>query len=162
MGWRANCGAVSISRFNRFLVVKKFLQLSFLPVSSSLGLLILRLLFGGGILGLHGWSKIMNWGQMSEGFPDPLGMGSPVSLAFAILAEVVAAALIVLGLCTRWAALGLAFTMGVAFFMVHGGALSGEGSGEMAAVYGVAFLVLFLTGAGKISIDAKLNAGAAS
>jgi uncharacterized membrane protein YphA (DoxX/SURF4 family) len=47
--------------------------------------------------------------------------------------------------------------MGVAFFMVHGGKLSGDGSGEMAVLYALAFLVTLVAGAGRYSIDRKLG-----
>ena len=60
--------------------------------------------------------------------------------------------LIVLGLWTRWAALVLAFTMGVAFFVVNGAAFA---KGELAWLYLGGYLVLFVAGAGKLSLDKK-------
>jgi len=135
----------------------RYLNLSAIPKSSNLALLLLRLGFGAYILYFHGLAKLLGWSDMFKSFPDPLGIGSPVSLGFTIAAELLMAALLVVGLFTRLAALSLAFTMGVAFVMVHGAKFSGDGSGELAFVYGIAFLVLFLAGAGKYSLDSKLG-----
>jgi putative oxidoreductase len=61
--------------------------------------------------------------------------------------------LLIAGLFSRFAALMLAVTMGTAFFFVHKSALVGANSGELAMVYLTAYVTLFLTGAGKISVD---------
>lgn len=135
----------------------KFLQFSFIPKGHDLSLLFLRVSFGSYMLVFHGLPKLMGWSKMNAGFPDPLGIGSSVSLGFTIGAELVMAALVVLGLFTRFASLALVFTMGVAFFIVHGGNLSGENSGEMAFLYGLAFMVTLVAGGGRFSIDRKLG-----
>ncbi len=137
--------------------MNKFLRLSFLPQSRDLALLLLRIGFGGYMLIFHGWGKLMGWSKLSGGFPDPLGVSSPVSLGLTIFAEVLMAALLMIGLYTRLSALILTFTMGVAFFMVHGGQLAGEGNGELAAIYGIAYLALIFTGGGKFSVDQKMG-----
>jgi putative oxidoreductase len=137
--------------------MKKLLHLDFLPRSTDFGLLILRLTFGFGLLYLHGWDKLMKFGELRGKFPDPLGVGSPASLTLTVFGEVVCMALIVLGLYTRLAALVGAITMAVAFFIVHGGKLSGQGNGELAAAYLAGFLVLFIAGAGRYSVDAKIG-----
>ncbi|HEX2853211.1 MAG TPA: DoxX family protein [Opitutaceae bacterium] len=136
----------------------KLLHLDFLPRSGDLGLLVLRLTFGAGLLYLHGWGKLTDFGNLRLKFPDPLGVGSMPSLTLAVFAEVICAGLIVLGAYTRLAALAGAITMGVAFFLVHGGKLSGPGSGELACAYLAAFAALFVAGAGRYSLDAKLGA----
>lgn len=131
------------------------LRLPFIPRSTDLGLLLLRLWTGLAMLVLHGWGKLTNYSTLTESFPDPLGIGNAASLAFAVFAEVVCSVLIIAGAFTRLAALSLLFTMGVAWLMVHGGALSGPESGELAAVYLVAYAVLFVAGAGHYSVDRK-------
>ncbi len=137
--------------------VKKLLNLSSIPTNSDLGLLILRLGFGIGMLALHGLSKLQGYGEMMTKFPDPLGIGSQASLTLAVFAEFVCAGLLAVGLFTRFAALNLAITMSVAFFLVHKAALSGEGSGEMALVYLLGYVTLFFTGAGRFSLDKALG-----
>jgi putative oxidoreductase len=140
--------------------MKKFLQLDFLPRSSDLALLLLRLIFGGAMLVLHGWGKLMNFSKMSATFADPLGVGTSTSLVLAIIGEVLAPALLVVGACTRLAALVCAITMGVAFFIVHSAQLSGPDSGEMSFLYLVPYVALLIAGGGRFSLDAKLGARA--
>lgn len=137
--------------------MKKLLHLSFLPKSADVALLVLRLAFGLSLLVLHGWGKLQRFSELSEKFPDPLGLGHSASLACAILAEVVGSALVVLGLFTRLGALVCAFTMGVAFFMVHQLKLKGPGNGEDALVFLAAFVALFVAGGGRYSVDAKIG-----
>lgn len=137
--------------------MNKFLTLSFLPKSQDIALLILRVGFGAYMLVFHGWGKLMGWSKLSGGFPDPLGVSSPVSLSLTVFAEVGAAAFLILGLYTRLSAVILTFTMAVAFFMVHGGKFAGDGNGELAFIYGLVFLALVFTGGGRFAIDRKLG-----
>ncbi|HEV2437078.1 MAG TPA: DoxX family protein [Verrucomicrobiae bacterium] len=122
-------------------------------VPTSLGLLVLRLFFGLTMLWHHGLDKLEKFNTLSSGFPDPLGVGHKVSLALTLFAEVVAAALLAAGLLTRFAALVLAFEMGVAFTQIHKMALGGPMPGEFAFIYLGAYLTLLLAGGGKISLD---------
>ena len=135
--------------------MQKFLRLEFIAQSPDLGLLVLRLWLGGSMLWLHGWGKLMSLFAGKTSFADPLGFGEIPSFLLVILAEVVCSVLLVLGLGTRLAALALAFTMGVAFFVVHGAKFSGLGNGELAWIYLVGYVVLFVAGAGKFSLDKK-------
>ncbi len=137
--------------------MNKFLSLSFLPKSQDVTLLILRVGFGTYMLIFHGWGKLIGWSDKSGGFPDPLGVTSPVSLAFTGLAEVFVAAFLIVGLFTRLSAVILTSTMAVAFFMVHDGKFAGAGNGELAFVYGLAFLALIFSGGGRFSLDQKLG-----
>ncbi|MEM9016855.1 MAG: DoxX family protein [Verrucomicrobiota bacterium] len=122
---------------------------------SSIGLLIFRVLTGGMMLIAHGWPKLAGFSKMSGGFPDPLGVGSPLSLTLAVFAEVVCSLAIILGAFTRVAAIPLLITMLVAAFLVH--AADPFNKKEFALLYAIPFFVLILTGAGKLSIDGKLK-----
>jgi len=135
-----------------------FAQFNFLPHSFDLGLLTLRLWLGLSLALLHGWGKLTGFSAMSDKFPDPLGVGSPASLAMTVFGEFVCGALLALGLFTRFAAAVLVITMGVAFFVMHGASLKmGPGSGELAFVYLAGFVTLFLAGPGRFSLDAQLS-----
>ena len=138
----------------------KFLHLNFLPRSSDTALLILRLWHGGALLLLHGWSKLVNFSSMAPNFGDPIGIGKTPSLALAVFAEVICAALLVAGLFTRMAALVAAINLGVAFWFAHGAKLSGPGNGELAFLFLGVYVALFAAGGGKFSLDAKLGAKA--
>lgn len=135
--------------------MRKILTLEFIPANADLGLLVLRVWLGASMLLLHGWGKLLNLLQGKLGFADPLGIGEVPTLLLAILAEVVAAALLVAGCFTRWAALLLAATMAVAFFLTHDMKLKGLGNGELAFIYLAGFVLLAATGAGKYSVDKK-------
>ncbi|MCK5426976.1 MAG: hypothetical protein KAJ34_04720, partial [Thermodesulfovibrionia bacterium] len=52
----------------------------------SIGLFILRLAVGSMMLVSHGWGKLIHFGEKAAVFPDPFGLGSPISLSFAIFA----------------------------------------------------------------------------
>lgn len=117
------------------------------------GLLVLRVWLGLSMLLLHGWPKVQGMAAMSSSFPDPLGVGSALSLNLAIFSEVLCALLLVAGLAARLALVPLVVTMAVAFLAVHGGALTGEGSGEMAFLYLGGFVALLVAGPGRYSLD---------
>ena len=133
--------------------MQKFLRLEFIASSTDAGLLVLRLWLGVSMLWLHGWDKLMALFAGKLSFLDPLGIGEVPSFLLTVLAEVGCSVLLVLGLWTRWAALILAFTMGVAFFVVNSANL--KGNGELAWLYFGGYLVLFAAGAGKFSMDKK-------
>ncbi len=135
----------------------RFFQLNFVPRSVDLALLVLRLWLGLTLLLNHGRGKLMGFSAMSAKFSDPLGIGHTASLTMTVFAEVVCAALLALGLLTRFAALVLIIMLGVAFTMAHGRVLSGPGNGELAFIYLAGVVALFLSGAGRFSVDAKMG-----
>ena len=120
---------------------------------TDVGLLLARLAFGSMML-THGWTKLMNFEAYSAKFMDFLGMGSTVSLSLAIFAEFFCSLLLGFGLATRFAALNLGFTMVIAAFVAHGA--DPFQKKEMALLYFSAYVVLFLTGPGRFSLDALL------
>ena len=122
----------------------------------DIGLLLLRLTFGGLMLINHGWGKMMNlFGDDPIQFADPIGIGETASLALAVFAEVVCAALVAIGFLTRWAIIPLIITMLVAIFIVH---ISDPFKKmEMAILYLIPYVVLWMNGAGKYSVDALLR-----
>ena len=135
--------------------MQKFLRLEFIALSPDLGLLLLRLWLGVSMLWLHGWGKLLALLSGKLSFLDPLGIGETPSFLLTILAEVGCSVLLVLGLYTRLAAAVLAFTMGVAFFIVNSMKLASNPNGELAWFYFGGYLVLLFAGAGKYSVDKK-------
>ena len=122
--------------------------------SMSIGLLILRVAIGCLML-VHGVQKVMGFSEIADKFPDPIGMGSQLSLIAAIGAEVGCSLLLILGLGTRFAVVPLAFTMLVALFVVHSG--DPWNVKELAAVYLSVYVSLLFTGAGQFSLDQWLS-----
>ncbi len=115
-------------------------------------LLLLRLGLGASLFARHGYEKLTGFGAMQAHFPDPLHLGPTFSLGFALAADVGGAALVALGLFTRWAALGVVVNVGVAFLLVWGGSWQPV-DGEIAYVYAIGFLTILLAGAGRYSLD---------
>lgn len=136
--------------------MQKFLRLEFVPSSVNFGLLVLRVWLGASIALLHGWGKITALVSGRSLFEQPVaGLPPWVAFVLATFAEFVCAILVVIGLWTRFAALFLIATMGVAFFVAHGMVLRGQMSGEIPFLYLAGFTTLLITGAGKFSVDRK-------
>lgn len=114
---------------------------------NDIGILILRILAGGTMALAHGWGKLINFSDKSATFPDPIGLGSSLSLGLAVFAEFFCAILIVMGVLTRLASIPVLITMLVAFFIIH--ADDPFSRKEMAFLYMGMFLTLLCTGGGR-------------
>src|SRR4029453_19208775 len=99
---------------------------------------------------------------------DPIGIGSVPSLVLVTFAEFLCALLVMLGLGTRFAAMPVVISMGVAAFVAHandpwssetaamaffGGQSKTWFSKEPALIFLIIFLALAFTGAGALSLD---------
>jgi putative oxidoreductase len=122
-------------------------------ITTSLGLLALRLWFGLTMCLHHGLDKIHNFDKMAPMWLDPFHIGHQASFCLTVFAEAGASLMLALGLLTRFAAMVLVINMGVAFCMVHKEQL---GAGEMAFLYLGVFVTLFFTGGGTFSLDKLL------
>lgn len=114
-------------------------------------MLLLRLVFGGFMIAGHGWRKMVRFSDIAPDFYNFLGLGGGVSLGLTVFAEVACAALLIAGLTTRLAAIPLIITMAVAFFLVHSD--DPVLDREMAMLYLVVYVVIYLIGPGRFSID---------
>lgn len=99
----------------------------------------------------HGISKIALFNGSPVQFMDFMGLGTELSLALAIFAEVGCSILILLGLGTRLAVIPLIITMLVAVFIVHGADPFIQQ--EMGLHYLLIYVLLLITGSGKYSLD---------
>jgi len=122
----------------------------------SLGLLVLRIGAGAMMAIPHGWPKLTGYAERSSNFPDPLGVGSPVSLALVVFAELGCSILVAMGFFTRLACVPVIVTMAVAATVIHGG--DPWGDKELAVCYSLLFLVIMITGPGTFSIDGMRSA----
>lgn len=126
------------------------------PALLDAGLLLFRVLFGLALLRVHGWDKIAHYAEEVQSIPDPLGLGGPANMAFAIASDVVGAGLVVLGLATRPAALLILGTTLVGLLLVH---LADDWHGrDVPLVYSIMALTLAVLGPGRYSLDARLAA----
>lgn len=120
----------------------------------SFGLLIYRIAIGVMMAAAHGFSKME---KLFEPGPvqwaDPLNIGPFYSLLGAASAEFVCSIFLIFGVFTRLMALPLAFTMFVAVFIVH--ADDPFQKMELGLMYFFGYVLLFFTGPGKFSFDAR-------
>jgi len=120
----------------------------------NIGLLLFRFAIGGFMM-VHGWQKLTNFDALSAVFPDPIGVGSSVSLALIIFAEFFCSILIVFGLLTRLATLPLIIGMIVAAFVIHGN--DPFSVKELSLFYLSLYFALAFLGGGKYSADYLLG-----
>jgi len=119
-------------------------------MGKDLGLLVLRLGVGLLMLFPHGYMKVVNFTTSMDSFPDPIGLGSTLSLIGAVFAEVVCSILIMLGIKTRIFATFPLITMLVAAFVVH--SKDAWMVKEKAILYALMYLVIIFMGGGKYSV----------
>ena len=143
--------------------------LTFVPAQPPLGHMLL--LVGRVSIGLfmivHGYGKWNKGGigptEQFIGYTEKLGFPLPTLFAWnALLSEIGLSLLLVLGLFTRPALLGLIFTMGVAAFVAYAGApfVAGDPSvktKELPMMYMFAYFILLGVGPGRFSGDAILH-----
>jgi putative oxidoreductase len=119
---------------------------------THLALAILRIGFSGLLL-THGIPKIGKLFAENIEFPDPIGLGATVSLILALIAEVVSPLFVIVGYKTKFATIPTIIMMTVAAFIVH---LSDPiGTKEKALLFLIGFVVIYLAGPGKYSLDKR-------
>lgn len=127
--------------------------------NDDLGRLLLRLGVGG-LMIFHGIHKLFHGDEfirskLSEaGLPEFIALGVPVG-------EILAPALLILGLATRLSALTVAFTMLMSIFLAFSGrvwTLNQVGGWviELNVLFMLSALAIFFLGSGRYAIDSKL------
>lgn len=119
---------------------------------NNLALAILRIGLSAMML-THGIPKLKMLFDNPSDFPDPMGIGSLPTLILAIIGEVIAPVLVLIGLKTKIATIPTILTMAAAIFVVH--ANDPFNVKEKAILYLIGFIAIALMGAGKYSIDKK-------
>jgi len=115
----------------------------------SFFILVLRVFFGI-MFFTHGLDKMMNFSELSETYPSVLGFGSYMTLMVTIFCEFCCSLFLIAGLLIRVMVLPMIVAMAVAFFDVHDGFLP---EGELALIYMVVFIILYIVGPGRYSLD---------
>ena len=124
--------------------------------SKSAGLLIFRVAISAFMMFGHGLGKFQKLLSGNEiKFLDPFGLGATFSFTLAVFAEFFAAGLIILGLFTRFSSFSLIITMAVAVFIAHSG--DPFSKQEKALMFLVSYVLLFLIGPGKYSLQTWMN-----
>lgn len=122
---------------------------SFRGKGVSFLILCLRVFFGI-LFFTHGIDKMANFTELSRTFPDVLGFGSYMSLMVSIFCEFCCSLFLITGLMVRITVLPMIVSMAVAFFDVHDAMFP---QGELALIYMIMFVILYITGPGRFSLD---------
>lgn len=118
----------------------------------SLLLLCLRLFFGLMLI-MHGLEKLYNYTELCFVFPDPIGIGSEVSLILAIFAEMFCSIAFIFGALYRLTMIPMLVVMSIAFFHIHEASII---QGELAFIYLMVLVMMYIAGPGQYAIDAKV------
>lgn len=112
-------------------------------------ILFVRVFFGI-LFFMHGLDKLMNFNALSETYPSVLGFGSYMTLMVSVFCEFCCSLFLISGLMIRIMLIPMIISMGVAFFDVHDAMMP---EGELSLIYFVVFIIIFITGAGRYSVD---------
>ena len=134
--------------------MKKFFSTAYNDTAFNIAMFLLRV--GVGVLLLpHGYQKLIHFGEIKSKFMNFMGIGSTISLALVVFAELLCAALLVFGFLTRFAALVVFILFCVIVFKVNNGNIFGKGEGE--ALFLLASFAVLLVGPGKYSVDGAMG-----
>ncbi len=136
--------------------MKKHLSLPFIPLNTNLALLLLRLWLGFSLFIRHGIEKFSHFSTMKQHFPDPLHVGTGLSLSFALVSDGICSVLVMAGLFSRIATLVIVLNLLVVFVTLHH-LTFGEDHAELVYLYLGGFLALLAAGPGKFSLDHKFK-----
>ena len=128
---------------------------SYRPLSTDLGIFLLRLIFGGLFI-WHGVDALMHYQQylgysIVQKPKGTIGFGAEFEFALVVYSQFICGILITIGLLTRAATIPIAIMMGVAFFIAHDGQKFFEK--ELPFVYMLLCIAIFIFGSGRFSVD---------
>lgn len=115
----------------------------------SLLILVVRVVFGV-LFFTHGLDKMINFNSLVDTYPSVLGFGSYTTLMVTVFCEFCCSLFLIAGLLDRIMTLPMIVAMGVAFFDIHDAMMP---EGELALIYFIVFIILFLVGPGRYSLD---------
>ena len=130
--------------------MKKIFSTTYNPLQLDLLIFFARIMIAC-LMMTHGLPKMSKMLAGNFEFADPIGLGEKTSLIIVVLSEVGCSVLLILGLASRIALFGLIFTMFVIVFVTH--ASDSIGEKETPVLYLLTFVMLFVSGPGKFSLD---------
>lgn len=134
--------------------MRKLLSTKYSAGAFNAAILFLRLSLGIMMM-IHGYDKLIGFGEMQHKFMNFMGIGSTMSLALVVFAEFFCSLFLILGLFTRLAAIPLIIATCVMVFTAHKGDVFGEA--QTAALYLTGYIVLLFVGPGRVSVDSMIG-----
>ena len=133
--------------------MNSLVKLNFEPRFIDAGLLVLRIAVGTCLFVEHGLFKIPLLFQDAPQFPDPLLIGTRLTVAFAFLSDGIGAILALIGFATRVAVVIMIVNLTVAWGMVYQFRIE-PANGELLALFLGGVAAIGLMGPGRYSVDA--------
>ena len=129
---------------------KKVLSIRFHDQQINIGIFILRVCIAM-LLIVHSCNLLSHLTERQDSFIELMGLNNPITIALALSAELICAILLLVGLGTRLILVPLIVTMSASILIVH--QCNIFETGTTAFLYVTGFVVLFIIGAGKYSVD---------
>ena len=120
-------------------------------------MLFFRVAVSTSLIYIHGISKVADFDGLVAKIPDPLGIGTTMTAAAAVLGDFIAPLFVIFGLFTRFALIPMLGVTLVALFFVH--ASDPWTVKDVPLMYTLAYLLIFFMGPGKYSLDYRLTGG---
>ncbi|MBC7846923.1 MAG: DoxX family protein [Flavobacterium sp.] len=136
-------------------IVSRILRSDLEGVWNNRAILFFRVFISLELIIVHGLKKIGVGVMQAEMIPNPMGLPEVLNSVFAISANIVFPLFIIVGFFTRVAIVPVLAVTLTGYFVVHGSDSLLEK--DVPFMYSVSYLLLFILGAGKYSIDAKLS-----
>ena len=134
--------------------MKRLISTGYTDFTFNLATFINRL--GLGILMIpHGFDKLVHFMQYKKDFMNFFGLGSTISLALVVFAELFCSVFLIMGLFSRVVAAILIVEMLVVVFNAHHGEIFGDD--EHGMLYLTGYIAIILIGPGKASLDGILG-----
>lgn len=124
------------------------------PLHTDLGILLLRLVFGG-LFTWHGYDALQHYDLYLSMSKSTIGLDAKLEFNLVVFSQFIGGILIVLGLLTRFAVIPIFVTMSVAFFVAHKNDPFFQK--ELPFAYWLFCLVIFVLGSGRFSTDHLLQ-----
>lgn len=129
------------------------------PLNTDLGILFLRLIFGG-LFTWHGIDALSHYNLYLSMSQSTIGLPASVEFNLVVFAQFICGILIMLGILTRLAVIPIFIIMSVAFLIAHKGQPFFQK--ELPFAYGLFCIAIFILGSGRYSIDNLLQKRKAS
>jgi putative oxidoreductase len=123
------------------------------PLNTDLGILLLRLVFGG-LFTWHGYDALNHYKLYLSMSQSTIGLGAAFEFNLVVFSQFICGLMIVAGLLTRLAVIPIFISMAVAFFVAHKG--QAFMMKELPFAYLLLSLPVFVLGSGRYSLHRLL------
>lgn len=123
------------------------------PISTDLGILMLRLIVGG-LFTWHGYDALLHYKLYLSMSKSTIGLGTNLEFNLVVFSQFLCGIFVAFGFLTRLSIIPIFITMAVAFFIAHKGQPFVQK--ELPFAYLLLCIPVFVSGSGRYSIDKLL------